>query len=461
MKRQSAGGVFPSHMDTPPIDNQSSDSSDDQEDAPGPAGLKMTTPTSKMEKACDAGTPSSWGKRKIWRRKRWQGQGGNSNPKDDQKAKESVFLDKIQTGDCLARRQSLPPLSNFAPFTTHHDLDHNNPSTATLLDEAAALDVGSRDSTPRPQYTPTSIAPNDSFPPEVSELIESVRHPYRHRRNDSNGSARMHKRQGSNGSAASGRGLSLEATPLRSYSTFDPSSTELSVSRRGSNSTVPYSKMDTTDSGSNSEQPENLPADGVEVPFQKLVPRVKPGDGAPSYLSVGHVTGDHLVARDIYSNESSVDTHGSDGEGNEADAESTSDGGENRLIQFSSTEPNETTESAASPESDELTSCSTPDTVESVSDVTSNLIPTTQSTLIFGQSHDLAHDTVPRHQTPDHSIMATPNHPSTASYDVAMLVSQPELEADTSSETRQSGLTIPVHIRRQQILEQKDDGKFS
>lgn len=462
MKRS---GAFPANIDTPPLD--CSDSTDDQQD-----GTPVPTPTSKL---ADSATPH---RKKMWRRKRRQ-----SNSKDE-KPKESGFLEKIQNSDRLARRQSLPPLLTLQ---MSHDLDQNA-STSTLLDEAGLPDGVSRDSTPRPKNPDTPITPNGSFSPEVSELIESVRHPIRHRRNDSNGSIRMHRRQGSNGSVASNKGPSLEATPLRGTNpstaasskraSMELSQLSFSSSRRGSGSAIPYSKMDTTDSESNTEQPAKALTDDVRARDG--------GRGLSPQHALGH-------AKDMCSNESSMDTHESsmdthesDGEGNEADGESTSDGYEKRFDRFSGTEPNETTtesnfeSSAASPsqaESDELSS----------SDVI-NLIPRTHSKacpvpslpimsssplglLGTGQSHDLSHDKFSCETTLSNyysSSMTTPTMGSTTyhgNHQVAMLVSQfehvPPEDSDVTPETSltdlQTGLmSIPVHIRRQSVERQED-----
>ena len=104
--------------------------------------------------------------------------------------------------------------------TTHapHHLSEHDPSTHSLLDEPAVLDTFSRDSTPRPRHPTTPLAPDWSFSPEVTDLIESVRHPRGHRRNGSNCSLRTHKRQGSSGSTTSSKGVFADTMPLRPQS---------------------------------------------------------------------------------------------------------------------------------------------------------------------------------------------------------------------------------------------------
>lgn len=459
-------GGFPGNVDTPPL--VCSDSSDDQQDGTPVPG--SATPWG--EKGADSAvTPHACGRRKRRRRKQ-------SNSKDE-KGRDSAFLDKVQSSDLLARRQSLPPLLTLQ---VAHDLERN-PSTSTLLDETGPQDRLSRDSTPRPKHPDTPITPNGSFSPEVSELIESVRYPLKHRRNGSNGSARMmHRRQGSNGSAASFKGHSHEATPIRGTNPSTATSSKrnsaelltqlnLSSSRRESGSGIPYSKMDVSDSNFCAEQPnESTTNNGAQVPFPSQ-------DGAaPPHHPKGHV-------KDVCSNESSMDTHES---GNEADAESTSDCYE-KFGGLSGTEPNETTaesnfeSSAASPsqaESDELTS----DIMES--SMAANLIPMTRSKAplppLAYLGHDLSHDkfsgkttlglgtnslTTPTSATPTSPmpILATPTVEYHGNHQVATLVSQFEQnllteDSEAASETSLTGLvSIPVHIRRQQSQDRQDD----
>ncbi len=510
-------------FDTPPL-GQSSDSSDDnQEDGPPTHHAHSATPTSKHEQNLDvAGTPVSGkgGKKRIWRKRRRQ---SNSNSKDD-KTKDSGFLEKFQNKDHQLRRQSLPPLTNLLSSQISHGTDHT-PSTPTLLDNnesgagggvaaaGEAVDGVSRDSTPRPKHQPeTPLTPNGSFSHEVSELIESLKHPSRHhRRNGSNGSLRTHRRQGSNGSATSGRGLSLETTPLRS-SPPNPSSKrtslELSGSRRGSatgcGGPVPYSKMDAftsavsdSENGGESREEEEVVAvmaddsatsalsggsgggGGGRVPFPKLVP------GSAGLSGGGGGGGDggtcrkasprhaDAAGRDIYSNESSMDTHdGSDAEeaGNEADGESTSDGYENRLDRLSCPEPNETTAESYVESSNSVASRSTPaesDDVTSCSE-TSNLISKPHSTTMKDWNQTTSH-----HVTPDFAFMsADQSHFGLGSHDTALamppsnlmlpLLELPlESDDDVASESSLTGLTIPMHIRRNESPRRKDDGKWS
>ena len=492
-------------FDTPPRGQSSDSSDDDQPD--GPSGSHthhhVATPTSRHEKCLDAGTPvsgSKGGKKRVWRKRRRQ---SNSNSKED-KPKESGALERIQNSDHPSRRQSLPPLTNLLTSQLSHRssgtiLDHT-PSTPTLLDESpikgTAEEGGvSRDSTPKPKHPDTPITPNGSFSPEVSELIESLKHPSRyHRRNGSNGSQRImtHRRQGSNSSCTSGRGISLEATPLRSPNSVSaPSSkrasTELPSSRRESASgTIPYSKMDSFSSPSDSENVKESSkltpsSSGIHVPFPKPVPVGASGTRMEVRKSLFPREPVASSVKEIYSNESSMDTHGSDPEegGNEADGESTSDGYENRFDQLSGPEPNETTESyiessnsvtsppssSAHAESDDVTSCSTPDLSER-----SNLIPKTHSanSKVWNQnpvslSHHIPDLTSTFGLKSNKSELVTPT-----STNDAVIVPPLELPLDSDEEydvegspTGLTGLTIPLHIRRSyDSPRQKDDGKW-
>lgn len=416
MKQMSVGGGFPSHLDTPPLDCQTSESDEEVDGPPCNA-----TPTSQN---ADAATPmSGWGKKRMWRRKRRQ-----SNSKDDKSA--TGFLDKITNSDRLTRKQALPAL-----MTMSRELLDDPAATPTLLDEPAT--AASRDSTPKPRHAATPITLNGSFSPEVEELIESVRHPFRHRRNDSGGSIRQHRRQGSNGSIGSGRGQSLEATPLRGHSipttasSSKRASAEVGGPRHGSNSGVPYTRMDT----SYSESDEILPANAV---VSLLVPETEGGGRRPP--------------KDLHSNESSMDTHGSDEGGNEADGESTSDGYENQLHRFSETEPNETTEttesymesspvSTSQAESDELASCSAAGIMEP--DAAAILIPNSRSEVSgYGSGPGDA--------------MATPVtlhrgcSPSPSDHDVTVVMSCSQSASPDASVT---ALSMPLHMRTQEMEE--------
>ena len=451
MKR---GGI-PANIDTPPL--ALSDSSDDQQDA-----TPVTTTTFKLDKNTELATPLSGGRRKMWRRKRRQ-----SNSKDE-KCKESSFLEKVQNSDRLARRQSLPPLLTLQ---LSQECEHNA-STSTLLDEATLPDGASRDSTPRPKQPDTPLTPNGSFSPEVSELIESVKHPLRHRRNGSNGSIRVHRRQGSNGSVSSSIKEAMplrnkeatplrtkEATPLRNSNPSTATSSKRasveimhSASRRGSGSSIPYSRMDGTESESNSEEHESTGGLRVSFPSQSGVNE--------RGVSSGHAPSDQL--REVCSNESSMDTHESDGAGNEADGESTSDGYENRLDGFSGTEPHETTESNFESSTASPSQAESEDLNTRVSGMESNLptslildpFPLMTSSPISGgrgQSHD---------QLLWDSSLSNCYSSSHGNHQVATLVSQfeqlPAEDSEATSETNDL-LNIPVHIRRQQSPESRDN----
>lgn len=462
MKRHSVGGAFSTHLGTAPRDSPSSDSSDEEVDGgSGPYHHGAMATAAATITADSAATPlSGGGKKRMWRRKRRQ-----SSSKDDKLVSGTGFLEKVTNSDRLTRKQALPPLNTLAASLSN-DLDRD-PATPTL-DDLEVLDTGSRESTPRPKNSGTPITPNGTISQEVSELLDSVRHP---RRNVSGSFTRAHRRQGSNGSFASG--CSLETTPLRGHSTpttalsSKRASIELISSRRGSNSGVPYTRMDSSSSESNSGQPEHTPISTAPVPFSKQDPG---RDG----------NGPKVLLKDLYSNESSMDTqHESDGQGHEADRESASDSCENRFYRpsTSGTEPNETQSSAPSPslaESDEMTSSSAPDVC---TDKPVHSLPKTRSEVSgYGsqsgfpsmfQIPSLAHSQL---EEWSHDMVATPTkknrHVSTSLAD-SMLMSSAEYsqlfnldEPDASPETSLTGftggLTMPFHLRR---LENHDDGK--
>lgn len=477
MKRASAGGPFPSHLGTPPRDCPSSDSSDNEVDAgscPHRAAVMAAA-----EKSADSGNPlSGWSKKKMWRKKR------RYSTSKDEKTSATGFLEKVTNSDRLTRKQTLPPLNTLAAALSH-DLDCD-PSTPTLDD--ATLDAVSRDSTPRPKHSSSPITPNGSFSLEVSELLESVRHPLRFGRNVSGGSVRSHRRQGSNGSVASERGCSLETTPLRGLSTpttatsSKRASTDLGSPRRGSNAGVPYTRMDSY-SDSNSEVAEKSPV--FTTGFPKPVPE-RPCRNENRKPSPGHAPD---VSKELYSNESSMDTqHESDGAGHDADGESTSDGCENRFYRFSTsgTEPNETQESniessAASPslaESDELVSSSAADVEEPIAALTADLLPHTHSEVSgYGSQTGFAGVLrIPSLPLPSllrseewsrDPTTATPTETDSASRHGTTSLSNPTMidakygqlygldETDTSPETSLTGLTMPLHLRS---LDNQDDG---
>ena len=517
MKRQSAGGGFPHHT---ALDCGTTDSSDNEEDGT----FQPHVPTIKSY-------DSPGGRKRVWRRKR-----KSSQSKEDKVKESSGFLDRVQNSDLLARRESLPPLNSLMT-TTHapHHLSKHNPSTHSLLDEPAVLDTFSRDSTPRPRHPTTPLAPDGSFSPEVTELIESVRHPRGHRRNGSNGSLRTHKRQGSSGSTASSKGVFADTMPLRPQSRSSTNlnntpvrpqcgtnlsssrvstahsskrgSLEHTPSRRGSGSGIPYSKMDSSDSESSSYKESNISTSvGIGSGLQDSVANHSTGEdssgnmGSKSSIEDKKSSPKATSHQGLYSNESSMDTHGSDGDGHDADGESTSDGYENRFDRFSGTEPNETTESniessVASPsqaESDELTSCSTPDITES--DITSSLIPKIHSSRTDYKNVTVMSTTVSSHPPPPtnergspgtthktdlfvsgnmltyapqivHSNSwqeLTPPSNTHSKVQVSSMVSQFENSGPQSTEpTSSTSLTIPVHIRRVQSPERKDDSKWT
>lgn len=476
-------------MDTPPADLSDTTSSDDgdQEDGPFPGAVSNLKGGASQE----VGTPTSCGggrRKKMWRKRRKP-----SNSKDDEK--DSGFLDKVQGSGNLARRQTLPPLQNVSPPSHLTLLEQQEPLTSTLIESVTILDSVSKDSTPGPGHTPSTatgghtplsgfpdtpiLSNNGDYSPEISELLQSLKHSRRHshRRNLSNGSIRTHRRVGSSGSATSFKGLEpaqLNSCHSRSGSNLNTSkrgSTDLdtSRSRRGSSgSGILYSKMD-----SNSDMDSDSNDKNSSAPIQRLDLGSEQPDkdaSSPTLHSAGDVN-----SRGLYSNEES--SLESDGQGHDADGETTSD--ENRFDRCSGTEPNETTESnmessAASPsqgDSEDVTSCSTSDILES--DLTTNLIPKLHTNTNHRTSSnsrpdqslhenlrhpaaDQSHDTnrLP-HKSATHYLTATPTQPTTppsdhhSNHQVAMLVSHFESNPSFASEGEDADtMSIPLHIQR-------------
>lgn len=479
------GGAFPSPLDTPPIDPLTSDTSDYQDGSSAHhVGGANKTASSKLEK-------SDSGKKKVWRRKRRQ-----SLCKDD-KSRDCGFSEKVSNSNQLSRRESLPPL-NSIPLSPLSSLPPHLGQPAHFdIDVEDGEDMGqegaefpSRESTPRPKHSGTPISPNGTLSPEVTALIDSVRISFRrtHRRSGSAGSIRA---QGSGSSFS--KKTSLEASPLKTQYQADPehhynvssSKEESNSSRRGSSSEVPFSNVDAvfSDSESNNENSGDSP-----IPMQNLISTlrfdVEEGNGESVGVASNTENAPHSV-KDLYSNESSMDTHGSDGEGNEADGESTSDG---MFDRFSGIEPNETA-SPSQAESDEVTPCSTPESSdnlasESHAGVTEiqNLNPNCDSGFPIENpnvrdscsgphepisSRAIYNDPFPlRYPVSDHNILTSTtllsgewfeDMPTRRSPVHTMDDRTDDSDADIES-TGLTGLSIPVHIRRVMSPERNDDG---
>ena len=323
------------------------------------------------------------------------------------------FLRKIRDTDMLTRRQSLPPLASLPPPPPSPTLSSEAASPFISAETQRLLNPARDEETSEKQDK--AITPGGSFSPQVAEFLQSFKRT--HHRTGSNGSVQSiknHRRQGSNGSTRSFRNGTIERrgdshtdTPLKgshSNSTCSiqrnpshRSSAEHTPTHRLSGSGIPYSKLDMSESdngehetGTHSSTFDPLTsASMTESPFPALLTRKQmsqsqEGDVMPSDVP-GTSSGPRRLHRELYSNESGVDTPGSDGheadsEANDGDCESTGeDEDENPLDGLNES----CDESPRSPfESDEVTSSSTPDLIPDTNS-TSNLIPDANSTTML------------------------------------------------------------------------------
>jgi len=364
VRRGMPSGV-PGPLDTHGQHSQTSDTSDYQDGATLPSPNKQAG-SSKTDKVQEST------KKKVWRRKRRQ-----SACKEDKAAREGGFSEKLVSSNRLARRQSLPPLTNMSPNLTVPQPPHQNLGKVEIRDvEVTAPQDVSRDSTPRPSHSHTPISPNGTLSPEVTELIDSVRNSFRH----------SHRRRGSTGSVEKSlrakpgsKTASLEASPLKtnlqahqlsSHQQQQPlsrlTSEQLgasSFSRHSPDGSISYLNLSSSDEEQPATPRHQFDDAHKEAELDNTMDVA--GDGSV----VEHLRG--AASAGTYSNDSSPDTHGSDNEeeGNDADAEFTSDGAsENIFGQFSGTEPNDTASPSSQVDSDELTSRSNPELSDAVSD---------------------------------------------------------------------------------------------
>ena len=346
----------PLQLDAHALHSQTSDTSDYQD-----GGAMLPSPSKQAGSKKDS-------TKKVWRRKRRQ-----SACKED-KAKDMGFSEKLVNSNRLARRQSLPPLTNMSPALAAPP--HQNFGRVEMRDaEVTAPQEMSPDSTPRPSQCHTPITPNGTLSLEVTELIDSVRNSFRH----------SHRRSGSTGSVekslrvkASGtKTASLEASPLRTNLQARLSShqqqqlSHLTTDRFGAGTLSGHSPVGSISyldlSSSDEEHPptpryqldDSHKEEGLDTAKDAVA------DDSAEGRAMGVVT---MVA---YSNDSSPDTHGSDNEeGNDADAEFTSDGASENVFrgQFSGTEPNDTASPSSQLDSDEPTSQSNVELSDAISE---------------------------------------------------------------------------------------------
>ena len=483
MKRGISGSGATPLVDAYPFDTQTSDTSDYQDGAVHGAVQSSSRPLPpKMDKCHDSA------KRKVWRRKRRQ-----SACKED-KSKDVGFSDKVLSSNHLTRRQSLPPLNSISPSLVLPPQNENEAfPTVGLLnlskEENETPRELSRDSTPRPIHSTTPISPNGTLSPEVTELIGSVQSSFR----------RSHRRSGSTGSVekslrvkSSAKASSLEASPLKTHlharspvhrhSLASEKIDASSFSRISPEVSISYLDESSSDNGHSLTPKHNL---NSEL-------RSEDAEGKQDGTTRGVAV--QVSVPLIYSNDSSMDTHGSDGEGNEADGEGTSDGTtDNVFSQFSGTEPNETASPSSQAESDEPTSHSNPDLSDSMSAHSQSSLPENHNSAFNERRHettseDAYHEAISEEHGVASSQQAIYDHdPFPLQYPVVAdniltstaLFSEGWFEDSTSSHTHfiesspveeqatddakvatgYEALSIPLHIRRDMSPEKMDDGK--
>lgn len=243
-----------------------------------------------------------------------------------------------------------------------------------------------------------AITPGGSFSPGVNELIQSFKPQTRthhrtasggsiqsfkshtHRRTGSGGSAKslfkLHRRQGSNGSGKgmnytkldqAHKGDSLQSTPVKSRSRSNSvgsahrgrSSVDHTPTHRSSNSSIPYAKFDLSDSESSDQNTDHESEDSLTFGPHTSTSTAgsHSAQSAPKALKRGASNGSvKFPEKQEGSNDSSGDAAGSDG--HEADSESNNGDCE------SGDDSNKLSSLPASPftsETDDMTSCSTPD----------------------------------------------------------------------------------------------------
>ena len=249
------------------------------------------------------------------------------------------FLTRVGNTDLLARKKSLPPLTSLTPphpppsrLSSEPVFPFINAETQQLLKPAEDDENSDKQD--------KALTPGGSFSPGVTELLQSFK--LTHRRTGSNGSGqsfKSHRRQGSNGSARSFRNGMTEmrrdsqtGTPLkvvsRSNSTCSAqrnpshkSSTEHTPVHGLSTSSIPYSKVDMSDSD-NEEHSTGTHSSTLDLQTTTPASNSQEGDFVATTCSQSQRSN-----RDMYSNESSADTPGSDGhetgsESNDGDCES-------------------------------------------------------------------------------------------------------------------------------------------
>ena len=440
VKRHSVTGQLPVHLEQALVESPFTDTTTEDEADGHPDHVRQhsspsrhipTGPKMERAKSFDVSSTPARGRKRQFRRKR-----RCSNTKDE--ATGPTTLDP----DMMDSRQALLPMSqspsHSPPLLPQQQI---TPTREISRGELLVGHSASGESTPRvPQAHELPITAEGTLSPAVAQFLESVKRPihihHTVRRSSSNSSLRTHRRQGSNGSTHSFRNPSspLSGSPVKGLSQGNSTSSlsksrrapqEHTSSRRGSNSGIQYTKLDSSSSGEDDKEHEtgtqssdhNATSEGKSF-ISRLKSQTSEGQSSLTIQQRDH----HLSSssRDLYSNESSGDARCSDG-GHDADGES--DG--NSLDLLSEHEPNESNlESLHNVESSDVTS-TTPDILDS--DSTLSLIPNTQRKT------------------------SVPHSPGR---NVAMLITQFEsTSSDSSLSNSQNGhLTeqpeMPLHIRR-------------
>ena len=440
LKRHSVSGQLPVHLEQSLLDSQFSDTTEEEADGHPYYPTDSTSPSrygsgSRIERAVSFDVSTPRGRKRLWRRKR-----RCSNTKEEV-GPATLNPDMMDSKQALLPPPS-PPSQSPPPNNPLLPQQQTTPLRESIDNKEVSSHPPSGESTPQPSQTHESpITAEGDFSPAVAEFLESVKHPTHMlnlvRRSSSNGSLRTHRRQGSTGSTHSYRNPSSHSgSPVKGPSQCNSTSslsksrrapTERVSSRRGSGSTIPYSKLDSSSSGEEDKEHEtgtqssDHNTTGGEQP---LIARLRSAKSQANETQ-NHQTMNHSSGRDVYSNESSGDTRCSDG-GHDADGESDV----NSLDHLSELEPNETNESnleslhspPSNVESVDLTS-TTPDILESES--TSSLIPELKDLTLHSQRHTVATLITQFETTSSDSSLS--NHGSTCKLE------QPE---------------IPLHIQR-------------
>lgn len=372
----------------------------------------------------------------------------------------------------LTRRQSLPPLASLPPPSP--TLSSETASPFISAETQRLLNPANDEETSKKQDKP--ITPGGSFSPEVTEFLQSFKRT--HHRTGSNGSAqsiKLHRRQGSNGSARSfrngaieRRGDSTTGTPLKGSQSNSTCSIQRNLSHRSSvehtpvhrqsGSSIPYSKLDMSESdneehetGTHSSTFDPLTSvSTTESPFPALLTRKQISQSQESHVLPSEVvpsTGNdlHGLHQELCSNESGVDTPGTDGheadsEANDGDCESTGEDEDENPLDGQSESYDESPQSPF--ESDEVTSSSTPDLIADTNSV-SNLIPTSSDppayTTHFQFQHLMPSSAEIRSKTDPFQVL--PTHTQLLSSSDTTASSREKREGGSSPNAENSSLT--------------------